>query len=104
MYLTNKQLEMIAICAKPNEDGSVTDLDQILQRVSWKPTKNAIHFSIRALIARGLIEKLPREKRRGRVRTIIGATDLGKHFIGAGTASIVSSIEDDNLSENISSI
>ena len=101
MYLSAKQIELISICAKLNEDGSVPDLDQIIERASWHPSKQSIHFSIRALVNKGLIEKLAREKRRGRVRTIIGATDLGKHFVGAGTKPLALELIEDELTESL---
>lgn len=57
---------------------SACDLDQILERVDYRPTKAAIHFSIRKLIAKGLIQKLGIEKRRERNHVLISATELGK--------------------------
>jgi DNA-binding MarR family transcriptional regulator len=81
MQLTTKQLEILRVVTSANVDGSLADLDEILERLSYKPTKEAIHFSIRALIAHGLIEKLGSEKRRGRRHVLIGITALGKHFV-----------------------
>ena len=83
MHLTEKQLEVIRVIAEANTDGTPADLDEILERVSYKPTKQAIQFSIRALIEHGLIEKVGSENRRGRRRTLIAATLLGQHYANA---------------------
>lgn len=97
MYLTTKQLELMRVIAAGNEDGTPADLDQIIERVSYKPTKQSIQFSIRALIGHGLIEKVGTDKRRGRQRVLIAATPLGQHYVGPLSIhrSIVSSVEDD---------
>ncbi len=87
MRLTDKQLELMRVIISGNEDGSPTDLDQIIERVSYQPTKQSIQFSIRALVKHELIEKLGGEKRRGRYRVIIAPTPLGKHFAVPSLAS-----------------
>lgn len=92
MYLTAKQIEVIRVVAAGNPDGSVADLDEIIDRVSYKPTKQAIQFSIRALIEHGLIEKVGTDNRRGRRRTLIAATVLGQHFAAANKTSVASAI------------
>lgn len=80
MNLTAKQQEVLLVAAARNADGSPVDLDQIIERVSYKPTKAAIQFTIRALIAHGLIQKVGNEVRRDRMRVLIEATVLGQHF------------------------
>ena len=98
MHLTTKQIELIRVISEGNPDGSPVDMDQILERLAYKPTKESLQFSIRALVAHGLIEKLPGEKRRGRSRRLIGITPLGRHFgVVSRSASYVSSVEDDEL-------
>lgn len=92
MHLTTKQIEVLRIIAKGNPDGSHADLDEILARASYKPTKQAIQFTIRSLVEHELIEKHASEKRRGRLRVLIGATELGKHFANAGVSSVAASI------------
>jgi DNA-binding MarR family transcriptional regulator len=101
MLLTQKQLELMRVVIEANADGSPTDLDEILERVSYKPTKQSIQFTIRSLIAHGLIEKVGSENRRGRRRVLIRPTDLGRHFAGPRRAfSLVSSeTEEEVLSE-----
>lgn len=77
MHLTHKQIELISVIAKGNGADGPCDLDEILDRVRYETSKQSIQFSIRALIARGLILKLGIFKRRGRQRVVIQATPLG---------------------------
>lgn len=98
MYLRDKQFEVLSVIAEGNSDGSITDLDEIIDRCRYKPTKEAIQFSLRSLIAHGLVEKVGREKRRGRVRALIAATHMGKHF-AAANKPISAIVEPRSLSE-----
>lgn len=77
MRLTAKQIEQMKVITTGNADGSPVDLDQILERLSYKPSKQSYQFSLRALIKHGLVEKGPRETRRGRERQTITPTGLG---------------------------
>lgn len=102
MHLTVKQIELLRIISAGNPDGSPVDLDEILERASYKPTKESLQFSIRALIGHALIEKKGTEKRRGRRRVLISATDLGKHFATPVSAvPFVTSVEDDAITEEL---
>lgn len=92
MHLTTKQIEALTVIAKGNSDGTPADLDEILMRLSYKPTKQAVQFTIRSLIDHGLIEKGGMEKRRGRMRVVIKATDLGKHFAGVHSIPLCAAI------------
>jgi DNA-binding PadR family transcriptional regulator len=87
MHLTSKQIELLTVISRGNADGSPTDLDEVIERVSWHPTKQSIQFSIRALLKHELIEKGAVEKRRGRNRVIIKATKIGAAHVG--TTSVV---------------
>lgn len=105
MHLTTKQIELIGILGRRNPDGSAVDLDQLLDRLSYKPTKQSLQFSIRALIARGLIQKDAPEKRRGRTRTLLSLTKTGEMLNGTGkNESIVSDVLDDELLETLSEV
>lgn len=75
--LSPKQVEIIKVLGRANPDGSFCDFDQLLERLSYKPTKDSAHFSIRALEKRGLVEKKPRESRRGQSRRILALTIAG---------------------------
>jgi DNA-binding MarR family transcriptional regulator len=99
MHLTTKQIELLTTIGRRNPDGEATDLDQLIERLSYKPSKQSIQFSIRALIAHGLIQKDASEKRRGRTRTIISLTKQGEIMIGKAKAPIVETIPDDLLEE-----
>ena len=88
MHLTTKQLHILSTVIKGNPDGSFIDLDQLLERLPYETTKQSIQFSIRALIAKKLLMKHPREKRRGRSRVILSATDLGYRIMSPHSAII----------------
>src|SRR5690554_1562181 len=81
MKLTKKQHQIMDVIMKGNVDEdnytiSWVDLDQLVERLPYKTSKDSIIFSIRALIAKGLVEKGARELRRGRVRGTLVPTDL----------------------------
>lgn len=83
MNLSQKQIELLCVIDAGNDDESKCDLDQILERLNYKPSKESVQFSIRALIKHGLIAKLGRETRRGQSRVIIASTELGYMFAKA---------------------
>lgn len=89
MHLTQKQIDVIGVVVAGNGNiGGVfspCDLDQLIERIPYKPTKEALQFSIRNLIKKGAIEKAGTENRRGRRRVLIGPTKLGKSVITAET-------------------
>lgn len=105
MYLTPKQQELINIIAGANPDGSPTDLDEVIERASYRPSKQSIQFTIRSLVEHGLIEKVGAEKRRGRKRALIGITALGIHFAEKRTVpSFVSSVDEEELLNDIEAL
>ena len=57
MHLTTKQIELLTTIGRRNPDGAAVDLDQLIERLSYQPSKQSIQFSIRALIAHGLMQK-----------------------------------------------
>lgn len=75
--LTAKQAEILKLVIKGNPDGSFLDLDQLLDRLSYKPSKQALQFSLRFMVERGLIEKKPTELRRGAKRRVLAGTADG---------------------------
>jgi predicted transcriptional regulator len=83
--LSEKQLEIMQAILKggPNQDGTPgpADMDQILDGLSYVTSKESIQFSIRSLIGRGLIGKLPQRVRRGRLRVCYGLTESGEAFL-----------------------
>lgn len=97
MRLTEKQIEQLRVICPGNPDGTDLDLDQIIDRMSYTPTKQSFQFSLRALINKGLIEKGPRVNRRGRVRQTITPTPLGLGYFPRPTlASILTAPGDES--------
>lgn len=82
MLLTSKQVKILGTLVAGNgkHEGAFVpcDVDQLIERLDYHPSKESIQFSIRALVNKGLIEKLGTEARRGRRRVIIGPTQLGR--------------------------
>jgi len=58
--------------------GRLTDFDQLLEQLSWSPSKESAQFTIRAMIAKGFIAKAPLESRRGRNRICYRIAEGGK--------------------------
>jgi DNA-binding MarR family transcriptional regulator len=90
MQLTNKQVQILNVLVKGegvDAQGALipADLDQLLERLDYKTTKASIQFSIRALIARGLIAKAGMENRRGRKRVLLAPTETGKSLVSPST-------------------
>lgn len=83
MNITAKQISIIGVIVAGNPDGSPADLDEIIERINYDTTKASIQFSIRSLIAQGVIEKAGMEKRRGRKRVLIVATAAGRALVGS---------------------
>ena len=80
--LSSKQIEIMLLIRAGNgrDEGQhfhPIDLDQLIERLTYKPTKDSIHFSVRALIGRGLIAKGERLHRRGRARCTLIPTEYG---------------------------
>jgi hypothetical protein len=85
-HLTDKQVQLLRVVLAGNPGGTPgtiepVDLDQLIERLAYKPTKASIQFSIRALIARGLLEKGARIQRRDRLRAVYLATDLARQVM-----------------------
>lgn len=106
MNLTSKQLQLIALLAKGNPDGSLLDLDQISEGLPYHPSKQSLQFSIRALIAHGLIQKDPPVFRRDRMRTVISLTRNGEYVAGVGKAAepVVVDAETDKLLQELNEV
>ncbi len=104
MHLTVKQIELLSVISRGNGANDPADLDEILDRVRYETTKQSLQFSIRALIKHGLIAKKGIEKRRGRQRQVIEATELGHQMAGSSrsaTPAYVSSVEEDDLRSEV---
>ncbi|MCO5033892.1 hypothetical protein M1V43_23440 [Escherichia coli] len=80
MTLTDKQKDIIKTLNLGYERGHLLDLDELLEVLPYKTTKQSIQFSIRALIKRGLVEKgHTRQRSDNRYhRRTLGLTTLGR--------------------------
>lgn len=102
MFLTTKQTELLKIIQTANDDGGLVDLDQLIERASYKPSKASMQFSIRALVARDLIEKAGNALRRDRRRVLLRIRPLGMHLtarLNPTPTFVISEEEDKALSE-----
>lgn len=79
MTLTEKQKAILALVIAANSDGPI-DFDQIIERVPYLTTKESMQFSMRALVAKDLVQKGPTEIRRGRSRRLYLPLPLGIHW------------------------
>jgi DNA-binding PadR family transcriptional regulator len=107
MLLTQKQIALIQVIAMGNSDGTHADLDQVIERCGYNPSKQSIQFSIRALVEKGLVERGSKERRRGRMRVTIIPTHMGKHYAGPlsprkGTMrGVVSTVEEEDFLDSL---
>lgn len=76
--LTTYQQEILTAVHECAAKGFDIDLDQLLECLSWKPTKQSLQFSIRALVAKKMIVKTGFQVRRGRKRVCFALTDAGR--------------------------
>lgn len=80
MTLTDKQKDIIKTLNLGYERGHLLDLDELLEVLPYKTTKQSIQFSIRALIKKGMVEKgHTRQRSDNRYhRRTLGLTTLGR--------------------------
>lgn len=80
--LTNAQLEfMVVVQGRDAEDGHPLDLDQIVARLTYgKPSKDGIHFIVRPLLEKGLIERTEL-KRRTQRRACFHLSEAGERIL-----------------------
>lgn len=83
MNLTTKQRYILRLIVDGNPDGTPIDFDELIERLPYTTSKDSMHFSMRALAAKGLAEKGPMELRRDRQRRTIVPTPLGRHWAAA---------------------
>lgn len=77
--VTKYQLEILVRMREISAgSGRLADFDQILEQLSWMPTKDSAQFTVRALIRKGLMAKCPLEHRRGRLRVCYDLTASGR--------------------------
>ncbi|ELP0880795.1 TPA: hypothetical protein RRJ08_004002 [Klebsiella pneumoniae] len=80
MNLTSKQKDVIKTLNLGYERGHLLDLDELLEILPYRTSKQSMQFSLRALIKKGLVEKhvcRPRGETLHQRRTL-GLTILGR--------------------------
>jgi hypothetical protein len=103
MHMTDKQMQiMLVICDGDGRDANGNlipiDMDQLLERLPYKTTKMSMQFSIRALIANGIMYKGDYQHRRGRKRVTYFPTDLGRAMVKLGSSpSFIETEKDEAL-------
>lgn len=75
--LLEKQYSALCVIA----ENSPISLDDVLLRLPYETTKQSFQFTLRALIQRGLVEKLPRQNIGGKSRRMLQITPIGLHKI-----------------------
>lgn len=83
--LTSHQRNVLEIVCAGNKSDDPTlaliDLDELLAVCAHRTTKNAMQFTIRALVHNGMMQKMERVARRGRMRAVYQATEVGKDLV-----------------------
>lgn len=81
--LTEKQIQIIStIRAHSEVYGEDIDMNQLIDSLPYKTTKESLQFSIRALIRKGMVSKGETVTRRGRSRRTFIITEFGKTMLG----------------------
>lgn len=81
--LTDKQIEILRLVSTKNVDGSMLDLTQLRNALSYTASKQAILSSVKHLIERSLIERTAKIVRKGYVYTTLSITGDGEHILRA---------------------
>lgn len=90
MRLTPKQVEILQKVESGNLDGSLIDLTQLRQSLSYTVTKQAVLCSINHLAKRDLIERTGRETRNCSLCTLLAITSNGRALLEAYVPSLKS--------------
>lgn len=73
-----KQREIMEVIVRGNPDGTFCDIDQIIERLSYSPSKASFQFSLRCILRKKLAEKEPELRSRdGARRRVIKPTLVG---------------------------
>lgn len=76
--ITRLQIELLDHVCKGGPNGDL-DFDQLLDLLSWTPSKESAQFTIRSVVGKGLLFKLPDlQLRRGRKRVCYRLTREGE--------------------------
>lgn len=88
--LTDKQYRILTVIVTGNGRDDAGDVDpvdmtELLDRLSYRTSKDSMQFSIRALVKHGLVEKAYL-KRRGATRAVFKPTHLAAVMLGHAAA------------------
>ncbi|HHT4259136.1 TPA: hypothetical protein ACTYZB_004803 [Klebsiella variicola] len=86
MNLTSKQKDIIKTLSLGYERGHLLDLDELLEILPYRTTKQSMQFSLRALIKKGLVEK---HECRPRGETLHSRRTLGLTVLGRAKAKML---------------
>jgi hypothetical protein len=75
--VTDYQLEILRHVSEAPESDPL-DFDQLLEKLSWAPSKESAQFPIRSLVSKKLLAKGPLTLRRGRKRVVYLLTEEGR--------------------------
>lgn len=95
--LTDKQYKVLTVLCHGNgrdENNKLIpcDLDELLERVAYRTTKESMQFSIRALVSRRLISK-GSEKRRGAQRVVYIPSRVALQMLGYHDPSYIEELD-----------
>ena len=94
LILTEKQIEILNLINGKNTDGSLLDLTQLRNSLSYTASKQAILASINSLVGRSLIERTAKVVRNSKICTTLAVTSDGEALLSAYTATRSYPIED----------
>ena len=86
MNLTSKQKDIIKTLNLGYERGHLLDLDELLEILPYRTTKQSMQFSLRALIKKGLVDK---HECRPRGETLHARRSLGLTVLGRAKAKML---------------
>lgn len=69
--LTMVQIEILVAIKNKNDSGDYCDIYDLMDKLSYRPSRTALAHSIAILENKGFIERLPRVKRPGRAVTVV---------------------------------
>jgi len=87
LRFTAKQIDVLEKILKGADNGDFLDTDQLIEKISYNPTKNAFQFTLRYLVKRGLIEKAGLRQRDGRKRMTYTLTPQALRSFDVNTGS-----------------
>lgn len=99
--MTIKQYKILTVLCHgngKNDDGEFIpcDIDELLDRLSYRTSKESMQFSIRALVRRNLLTK-EKETRRGSSRVVLTPSPSAFHIMGYRDTSFMQTMDSSYL-------